>query len=122
MCQYVANCNSLIAMPAGLSFPGGNLFQAAWLDCTALTTFPPNVFDTCNTANYQQAFQNCALTEVSCENILQSVLDSATLNGIFGGVLDIDGGTNYAITGSGQPVEAIAQDLVNNFGWSVNTN
>ena len=81
-------CSSLTAFPA-INFVSGTSFQETWKNCSSLTTFPAGVFDNCQASNFSGAFVNCALTEESVDNILISLDQSGTLNGI----IDFLGGT-----------------------------
>ena len=86
------NSTLLTSFPA-LDFSNATTFYLAWGNQGALANFEPNMFDSTGTLNYnafQGAFQNCALTAQSIENILASLVQ----NGASGITLHIGGGTN----------------------------
>jgi hypothetical protein len=66
-------------------------FFAAWSNCGFLTNFPANMFDSLvNCNDFSNAFQNCALSVQSIENILVSIDTCGETNGN----LNIAGGNN----------------------------
>jgi len=67
-------------------------FYGAWLSCSNLANFPANLFNNTTCTRYLQAFQGCALTAASIENILVSINTANTSNGN----LSLEGGTNAA--------------------------
>ena len=104
------------AMVNGSAPYGG--FRGTWGNCTSLTTFPPNIFDdVINCTEFVYAFQNCALTAQSIENILVSIDTANTSNG----TLSLNGGTN-----AGQSTwTAAATTAYNNLiarGWTISAN
>lgn len=121
--------SGLITFPSTVTFPsligtdigasGGNSWSGVgansmFLNCTQLTTFPPNVFDGCTCVAFREAFLNCALTATSVNNILVSIESCGTSNGH----LDLNGGTSAAPTGDG----ITAKNALIARGWIVNTN
>ena len=110
-------CSSLTSFPAINTSKGTN-FTQTWYGCTSLVTFPANVFDTCQTINYQGAFQNCALNQTSVDNILVSVALASTTYSLSNGQIDINGGTSSTPSATGLAAKAT---LVGR-GWTVNTN
>lgn len=123
------NCTNLTAFPAlsaaqrfssamvNGSYPYGG-FRNTWLGCSSLTTFPPNIFDdVTNCVEFGGAFQSCALTAQSIENILVSIDTANTSNG----TLSLNGGTN-----AGQSTwTAAATNAYNNLigrGWTISAN
>jgi len=119
-------CSNLIAFPAlsaAQRFSSAMVdgsgpydgFKNTWASCTSLTTFPPNIFDdVINCTSFNNAFQNCALTAQSIENILVSIDTANTSNGTLG----LGGGTN-----AGQSTwTAAATTAYNNLigrGWTI---
>jgi hypothetical protein len=97
-------CSSLTAFPAldfdaavGLASDASNIFtgfRQAWNGCTSLADFPANIFDNTTCTRYLDAFNGCALTAQSIENILVSINTANTSNGN----LSLQGGTNAAKT------------------------
>jgi hypothetical protein len=93
-------CTSLTAFPAldfdaavGLASDASNTetgLRATWQNCTSLADFPANLFDNTTCTRYLDAFNNCALTAQSIENILVSINTANTSNGN----LTLSGGTN----------------------------
>jgi hypothetical protein len=67
-----------------------------------------------NYTNYSFAFDNCALTQASVDNILVSI-DS---HGTSGSNIDVGGGTSSAPGAAG----AVAKANLQARGWTVNTN
>ena len=96
------------------------IFAFTWFNCSSLTSFPANMFDTTGTLvsnAFDQAWFGCALTAQSIENILVS-LDT---NGATGITLSIDGGTNAAkTTWSAAAVTAYDNLIVK--GWTISFN
>ena len=112
-------CTSLTSFPL-LDTSSGTNFNYTWNNCSSLTSFPANMFDTTGTlvANaFAFAWQLCALTAQSIENILVS-LDT---NGASNITLDIDGGSNAAkTTWSAAAVTAYDNLIVK--GWTISFN
>ena len=105
---------------AQINVSSGTNFSQAWINCTSLTDFSANVFDTTGTlaANaFQFTWQNCALTAQSIENILVS-LDT---NGASSIDLDIDGGTN-ASKATWTAAANTAYDNLIGKGWTIDFN
>ena len=65
-------------------------FRDTWRFTPALTNFPANLFDSTTCTQYTGAFQFSALSAQSIENILVSINNANTSDG----VLDLDGGTS----------------------------
>lgn len=109
-------CKKLTSFPA-CDFSSGTDFRKAWHRCEALTTFPPNQFDNTGTLRpdaFAEAFNECALTAQSIENILVS-LDT---NGAPNIELGLKDGTNAGkSTWSQDAVDAY--DNLNNKGWTI---
>lgn len=82
-------------------------FFQAWNVDTKLANFPANMFDNCKERNYAEAFNGCALTQQSVDNILvsiaQSVVNTPTLTG---GTLNMTGGTNATPSATGLAAKA----------------
>ena len=113
------SCSSLTSFPL-LNTSSSTSFFLAWYNCSSLADFPANMFDTTGTlvANaFAFAWQICALTAQSIENILVS-LDT---NGASNITLSIDGGTNAAkTTWSAAAVTAYDNLIVK--GWTISFN
>lgn len=113
------SCAGLTSFPK-INTSSGTNFLNAWRFCTGLTSFPANVFDTTGVlvaTAFNNAFQNCALTAQSVENILVS-LDT---NGATGITLGISGGT----TAGQSSWTAAATTAYNNLiakGWTITAN
>jgi hypothetical protein len=76
------NCSSLTSFPS-IDTAAGTNFYRAWLSCTNLSSFPANMFNTTGTlvaTAFTSAFQNCALTATSIENILTSLVTNGQSN------------------------------------------
>ena len=112
-------CTGLTSFPV-LNTSSGTNFFATWYGCNSLADFPANMFDTTGTlvANaFAFAWQICALTAQSIENILVS-LDT---NGASNITLAINGGTNAAkTTWSAAAVTAYDNLIVK--GWTISFN
>jgi hypothetical protein len=94
-----------------------NGFKGAWQDCTLLANFPANRFNASNCINYGNAFENCALTQTSVDNILVSINVARAAFTLVNGRIDITGGTNATPSvGTGRP----AVDALRAAGWTVN--
>ena len=112
-------CSGLTSFPL-IDTSSGTTFTYAWLNCTSLTSFPANMFDTTGVlvANaFATAFQGCALTAQSVENILVS-LDT---NGATGITLDINGGTTAGQTSWTAAATTAYNNLIAK-GWTVSYN
>ena len=112
-------CSSLTSFPS-LDFSSGTNFSNTWNGCTSLATYPADVFDTTGTlsaAAFAFAWNNCALTAQSIENILVS-LDT---NGASNITLGIGGGTNAAKTTWSTAANTAYTNLVNK-GWTISYN
>jgi len=113
------NCTSLASMPS-LDYSSCTDFFRAWRNDTSLTTFPANAFDSTGTLGvnaFNEAFQNCALTAQSIENILTS-LDT---NGAAGVTLDISNGTNANVSTWSSAAITAYNKLVGK-GWNIAQN
>jgi hypothetical protein len=91
-------------------------FRFAWNANTLLANFPPNQFDNCTTTGYYQAFNGCALTQTSVDNILvsiaQSVINTPSLTN---GTLNMTGGTNATPSAIG----LAAKTFLESKSWTV---
>jgi hypothetical protein len=118
------NCSSLTAFPAldfdaavgfasdsSISYTG---FREAWWNCGALADFPANLFDNTTCTRYLDAFNGCALTAQSIENILVSINTANTSNGN----LSLNGGTN-AVKTSWTANANTAYDALVARGWTI---
>ena len=77
------------------------------------------MFDNSKATNYTAAFQNCALTQQSVDNILISIKTSVdNMPSLTNGTLDIDGGTSAAPSAAG----LAAKTALESAGWTVTTN
>ena len=113
------DCSSLTSFPS-LDFSSGTNFSNAGNGCTSLATYPADEFDTTGTlsaAAFAFAWNNCALTAQSIENILVS-LDT---NGASNITLGIGGGTNAAKTTWSTAANTAYTNLVNK-GWTISYN
>ena len=106
-------CTSLISFPL-IDMSKGTNFTNTWRGCTSLISFPTNMFDNCLATNFLAAFQNCALNQVSVDNILVSI----NAAGLSNGTLDINGGTSAAPSAVG----IVAKNALIARGWTVTTN
>ena len=112
-------CTGLTSFPA-LNFSSATNLNSAWLGCTSLTSYPANVFDTTGTlvsTAFSLAWNSCALTAQSIENILTS-LDT---NGSSNITLSIDGGTNAAKSTWSSAANTAYNNLVTK-GWTITFN
>jgi hypothetical protein len=117
-------CSSLTAFPAldfdaavGLASDASNTFtgfRQAWQNCTSLADFPANRFDNTTCTRYLDAFNGCALTAQSIENILVSINTANTSNGN----LSLQGGTN-AVKTSWTANANTAYDALVARGWTI---
>jgi hypothetical protein len=117
------NCSSLTAFPAldfdaavGLASDAATFigFREAWWNCGALADFPANLFDNTTCTRYLDAFNGCALTAQSIENILVSINTANTSNGN----LSLNGGTN-AVKTSWTANANTAYDALVARGWTI---
>lgn len=106
-------CSSLTSFPL-LDFRKGTNFSLAWVNCSSLADFPANAFDDCLATQFTNAFQNCALTQQSVDNILISI----NSNGTSDGTLNMAAGTNSAPSATG----LAAKNSLISRGWVVTTN
>ena len=124
-----ADCANLTAFPAlsaaqrfssamvDGSHPYGG-FRSTWRNCTNLTTFPPNIFDdVTNCTSFNSAFQSCALTAQSIENILVSIDTANTSNGTLG----LNGGTNAGQSTWTSAATTAYNNLIGR-GWTISAN
>ena len=113
-------CSSLTSFSA---LPDTSLvtnFSGAWYNCSSLASFPANQFDTTGTlasAAFASAFQNCALTASSIENILTSLVT----NGQSDITLSLSGGTNAGAS-TWTPAAVTAYDTLISRGWTITRN
>ena len=113
------NCSALTAFPL-LDFSSAEQCYRAWSNCTLLEDFPANSFDNTGTLEdyaFGQAWQNCALTADSIQNILVS-LDA---NGASNIELGIDGGTNAGQSAWSTAANTAYTNLINK-GWTISFN
>lgn len=119
---WVASTNSdtyLTSFPA-LDFSSGTQFQQSWRYRDVLVDFPANLFDSTGTLNsnaFQNAWNGCALTAQSIENILTS-LDT---NGQSNITLGINGGTNANASTWSTAANTAYNNLVGK-GWTITQN
>lgn len=106
-------CFNLTSFPA-LNLSLGTLFIWAWNYCTKLVDFPPNMFDNCQAVYFNSAWDNCALSQQSVDNILISINTAGKSNGTLG----ISGGTSSAPGSAGLAAKA---SLISR-GWTITTN
>jgi hypothetical protein len=76
------------------------------------------VFNTCQAKNYTNAFNGCALTQTSVDNILVSIAAAAVTYSLTGGTLNMTGGTSSAPSATG----VTARNALQAAGWTVTTN
>jgi hypothetical protein len=115
-------CLSLTAFPA-LNFDAAvglasttalTGFRDTWLSCAALADFPANLFDNTPCTQYVNAFNGCALTATSIENILVSINTANTSDGN----LSLSGGTN-AVKTTWTANANTAYDALVARGWTI---
>jgi hypothetical protein len=112
-------CTGLTSFPA-LNYSAATNLNSSWLSCTSLASYPANVFDTTGTlvsTAFSNAWNGCALTAQSIENILTS-LDT---NGSSNITLGIDGGTNAAKSTWSSAATTAYNNLVTK-GWTISFN
>ena len=109
-------CSGLTSFPP-LNLSQGTNFAGTWLGCVSLADFPPNMFDSSLTGNFYQAWEVCALTPQSVENIFVS-LDTS---GVTGGTLSVAGGTN-ACFGDWTVLATAAYDSLIGKSWTIDYN
>jgi hypothetical protein len=117
-------CSSLTSFPAldfdtavGLSTVADVGFQSTWFSCTQLADFPPNLFDNTIATRFLNAFQNCALTAASIENIIVSINAAGTSNGN----LSLQGGTNAGAS-TWTTAAVTAYNALVARGWTITRN
>ncbi len=112
-------CTNLTSFPS-VSFSSITSLIRAWYKCSSLVDFPANVFDTTGTltsAAFISAFNGCALSAQSIENILVS-LDT---NGQSNSQLDVSGGTNASqSTWSSRATGSLVS--LQSKGWTISYN
>ncbi len=92
-------------------------FKQTWFSCVALANFPANLFDNTTCTRYLDAFNGCALTAASIENIIVSIEAAGTSNGN----LSLQGGTNAgASTWTANAVTAYNALVAR--GWTITRN
>ncbi len=112
-------CSSVTVFPS-IDMQAGTTFVSAWQYDALLADFPANMFDTTGTLvsnAFQDAWQQCALTAQSIENILVS-LDT---NGASGITLGIQGGTNAGQSTWTAAANTAYTNLINK-GWTITSN
>lgn len=113
------DCTGLTSFPA-LNYTSATNLNSAWLGCTSLATYPANVFNTTGTLSstaFTLAWNSCALTVQSIENILVS-LDT---NGASNIALDLNGGTNAGKSTWSSAANTAYNNLVTK-GWTISFN
>jgi hypothetical protein len=112
-------CTSLISFPA-INTSSAITFNGAWDGCSSLASFPANVFNTTGTLAsdaFIRAFNGCALTAASIENILTSLVT----NGRSNITLELNGGSNAgASTWTANAITAY-NTLISR-GWTISRN
>jgi len=110
----LAFTSAVTGTPASLNIG----FYRFCLNCSLLTTVPANLFNgVTNCTQFDEAFNSCALTAASIENILVSINTANTSNGSLG----LGGGTNAAKT----TWTTAANNAYNNMiarGWTITFN
>jgi hypothetical protein len=119
--SYAWEFSALTSFPA-ISFPSTVTsafgFFGAWRGNGNLSDFPANAFNNCTACNqYGQAWNNCALTAQSIENILTSLVTA----GATGGTLGLLGGTNAA-QGTWSTAATNARATLVTRGWTITNN
>lgn len=112
--------NQLLTSFPAFDFSSGTNFQFTWNNCSSMTTYPANMFDTTGTLTasaFNGAWNNCALSAQSIENILVS-LDT---NGATNISLGIANGTNAAKTTWSTAANNAYTNLINK-GWTISYN
>jgi hypothetical protein len=112
------NCSSLTSFPS-LNFTSGTNFQQAWQSCP-ITSFPANMFNatgTLVTTAFSNAFQFCALTATSIENILTSLVTNGQSNITLG----LSGGTNAGASTWTTAANTAYATLITR-GWTITRN
>ena len=112
-------CSSLTSFPA-LSFASATNFNGTWQNSTSLTSFPANMFNTTGTlvaTAFSGAFQNCALTAASIENILTSLVT----NGQSNITLNLNAGTNAGAATWTTAANTAYATLITR-GWTITRN
>lgn len=109
-------CTGLTSFPLIDTSSATSLIQA-WFNCTSLTSFPPNMFNLTSANAFTNSFTNCALDQVSVDNILVSI----ELAGTSSGTLDIDGGASSTPSATGLAA-ILDPGKLNDRLWTVTTN
>jgi hypothetical protein len=113
------NCTSLTSFPS-ISFAAATSLENAWRGCSNLATFPANMFNTTGTlaaTAFSLAFQDCALTATSIENILTSLVT----NGQSNITLTLNGGTNAGAATWTTAANTAYATLISR-GWTITRN
>lgn len=105
---------SVIGLATDTDFTG---FFETWYNCTSLSSFPANVFNGSVATSFIRAFQNCALSAQSIENILVSIDSNSTSNGN----LTLNGGTNASKSLWSTAANNAYNALISR-GWTINFN
>ena len=103
-------CSFLTTFPL-LDVSAGTNFSFTWYNCSSLTTFPASMFNTSTATNFTAAFDGCALSATSVDNILVSIAAAGTSSG----TLNITGGTSSAPSATGNT----AIDTLRSRSWTV---
>lgn len=107
------SCPNLTSFPE-VKFRDAQSFNCAWQVCTNLVDFPAAMFNDCNATNFASAWNICALSQQSVDNILVSINAAGQSNGTLG----IDGGTSAEPGTAGLAAKAALEAR----GWTVLTN
>jgi hypothetical protein len=107
------NFDNAVGLPSDSSNSNTG-FRSAWNGCTSLADFPANLFDNTTCTRYLDAFNGCALTAQSIENILVSINTANTSNGN----LSLQGGTN-AVKTTWTANANTAYDALVARGWTI---
>ena len=90
-------CNSqnITSFPAGADFSKVNSFRSAWSGCLSLASWPTGMFNNIknqdgNADSLKDAFNACALSK----NSIQDIFDSIVTSNATGGILGVQGGNN----------------------------
>jgi hypothetical protein len=113
------SCSSLTSFPA-LNFSSAVTFANTWLSCGNLSSFPANMFNTTGTlvsTAFNIAFQGCALTAASIENILTSLVTNGQSNITLG----LNGGTNAGAATWTTAANTAYATLITR-GWTITRN
>jgi hypothetical protein len=118
------DCSNLTSFPYFLTSTEGS-FNSSWRECTSLKDFPPNFFDhiatATNSSPFTHAWNGCALSPESIQNILVS-LDTMTLLPTDSPVTNINVGLNRGTNAAYSTWSTTAQAALTSLqakGWNV---